>query len=57
MNSAFRRLIAVNEVGSVDIILKRFRPTAGLNEGDREAVVRQLNLLLKCLYMEKLMIL
>jgi hypothetical protein len=40
MNSAFRKLIAINQVGSVDTVLKRFRPTAGLNEGAHEAVSR-----------------
>jgi hypothetical protein len=38
MNSAFRKLLAINQVGSVDTVLKRFRPTAGLNEGDHKAV-------------------
>jgi hypothetical protein len=40
MNSAFRKAIAINEVGSVDTILKRFRPTAGLNEGANEALTK-----------------
>jgi hypothetical protein len=38
MNSAFRKAIAINEVGSVDTILKRFRPTVGMNEGAHEVV-------------------
>jgi hypothetical protein len=38
MNSAFRKAIAINEVGSVDTILKRFRPSVGMNEGANEAI-------------------
>jgi hypothetical protein len=38
MNSAFRKTIAINEVGSVDTILKKFRPTIGMNEGANEAI-------------------
>jgi hypothetical protein len=36
MNSAFRKALAINEVGSVDTILKRFRPTVEMNEGNHE---------------------
>jgi hypothetical protein len=32
MNSSFRKAIAINEVGSVDTILKKFRPAVGMNE-------------------------
>jgi hypothetical protein len=42
MNSAFRKALAINEVGSVDTILKRFRPTVGMNEGDHEALTKTL---------------
>jgi hypothetical protein len=42
MNSAFRKAIAINEVGSVDTILKRFHPTVGMNEGDYEAITKTL---------------
>jgi hypothetical protein len=38
MQSALRKEIAMNEVGSVDQILKRFRPYVGLNEGANETV-------------------
>jgi hypothetical protein len=38
MNSAFRKAIAINEVGSVDTILKKFRPSVGMNEGAHEAI-------------------
>ena len=40
MNSAFRKAIAINEVGSVDTILKRFAPTVGMNEGAHEAITK-----------------
>jgi hypothetical protein len=40
MNSAFRKALAINEVGSVDTILKRFRPTVGMNQGDHEALTK-----------------
>jgi hypothetical protein len=42
MNSAFRKALAINEVGSVDTILKRFRPTVGVNEGDHEVLTKTL---------------
>jgi hypothetical protein len=38
MNSSFRKLIAINQVGSVDSILKSFRPKVGMNEGSGEAL-------------------
>jgi hypothetical protein len=38
MNSSFRKAIAINEVGSVDTILKKFRPTVGMNEGAHESL-------------------
>jgi hypothetical protein len=40
MNSAFRKAIAINEVGSVDTILKKFRPSVGMNEGAHEAITK-----------------
>jgi hypothetical protein len=40
MNSAFRKTLAINEVGSVDTILKRFQPTVGMNEGANEALTK-----------------
>jgi hypothetical protein len=42
MNSAFRKALAINEVGFVDTILKRFRPTVGMNERDHEALTKTL---------------
>jgi hypothetical protein len=36
MNSAFRKALAINEVGSVDTILKRFQPTVEMNEADHD---------------------
>jgi hypothetical protein len=42
MNSVFRKALAINEVGSVDTILKRFRSTVGMNEGDHEALTKTL---------------
>jgi hypothetical protein len=42
MNSAFRKALAINEVGSVDTILKRFRPTVGMNEGNHETLTKTL---------------
>jgi hypothetical protein len=42
MNSAFRKALAINEVGSVDTILKRFCPAVGMNEGDHEALTKTL---------------
>jgi hypothetical protein len=42
MNSAFRKALAINEVGSVDTFLKRFRPTVRMNEGDHEALTKTL---------------
>jgi hypothetical protein len=42
MNSAFRKALALNEVGSVDTILKRFRPTVGVNEEDHEVLTKTL---------------
>jgi hypothetical protein len=42
MNSSFRKALAINEVGSVDTILKRFRPTVGMNEGNHEALTKTL---------------
>jgi hypothetical protein len=42
MNSAFRKALAINEVGSVDTILKRFRSTVGMNEGDHETLIKTL---------------
>jgi hypothetical protein len=47
MNSAFRKALAINEVGSVDTILKRFRPTVRMNEKNHEALIKTLNQLLK----------
>jgi hypothetical protein len=38
MNSSFRKTIAINEVGSVDTILKKFRPIVGMNEGAHECL-------------------
>jgi hypothetical protein len=38
MNSSFRKVIAINEVGSVDTILKKFRPTVGMNEGAHKSL-------------------
>jgi hypothetical protein len=38
MNSSFRKAIAINEVGSVDTILKKFRPSVGMNEGAHESL-------------------
>jgi hypothetical protein len=40
MNSAFRKAITINEVGSVDTILKKFRPSVGMNEGAHEAITK-----------------
>jgi hypothetical protein len=40
MNSAFRKAIAINEVGSIDIILKKYRPSVGMNEGAHEAITK-----------------
>jgi hypothetical protein len=40
MNSSFRKAIAINEVGSVDTILKKYRPTVGMNEVLNENVVK-----------------
>jgi hypothetical protein len=42
MNSAFRKALAINEVRSVDKILKRFRPTAGMNEGANKTLTKTL---------------
>jgi hypothetical protein len=42
MNSAFRKALAINEIESVDTILKRFRPTVGMNEGNHEALTKTL---------------
>jgi hypothetical protein len=42
MNSAFRKALAINEVGSVDTILKRFRPTVRMNKENHEALIRTL---------------
>jgi hypothetical protein len=42
MNSAFRKALAINEVSPIDTILKRFRPTVGMNEGDHEALTKTL---------------
>jgi hypothetical protein len=42
MNSTFRKALAINEVGSIDTILKRFRPTVGMNEGDHKALTKTL---------------
>jgi hypothetical protein len=42
MNSVFRKALAINEVGSVDTILKRFCPTVGMNEGNHEALTKTL---------------
>jgi hypothetical protein len=38
MNSSFRKAIAINEVGSVETILKKFRPSVGMNEGAHESL-------------------
>jgi hypothetical protein len=40
MNSAFRKALAINEVASVDTILKRFRPTVGTNGGNHKALTK-----------------
>jgi hypothetical protein len=32
------KAIAINEVGSADTILKKFRPTVGMNEGAHECL-------------------
>jgi hypothetical protein len=42
MNSAFRKALAINEVGSLDTILKRFSLTVGMNEGNNEALTKTL---------------
>jgi hypothetical protein len=42
MNSAFHKALTINEIGSVDTILKRFRPTVGMNEGNHEALTKNL---------------
>jgi hypothetical protein len=42
MNSAFRKALEINEVGSVDTILKRFRPKVGMNERNHEALTKTL---------------
>jgi hypothetical protein len=42
MNSVFRKALTINEICSVDTILKRFRPTVGMNEGDPEALTKTL---------------
>jgi hypothetical protein len=42
MNLAFRKALSTNEVGSVDTILKRFHPTVGMNEGNHEALTKNL---------------
>jgi hypothetical protein len=42
MNSPFRKELAINEIGSVDTILKRFRPTVGMNEEDHKAFTKTL---------------
>jgi hypothetical protein len=42
MNSAFRKALAINEVGSVDTILKPFRPSVGMNEGNHETLTKTL---------------
>jgi nucleoside-triphosphatase THEP1 len=42
MNSALRKAIAINEVGSTDTILKRFRLTVGMNEGNNKALTKTL---------------
>jgi hypothetical protein len=36
MNSSFRKAIAINKVGSVDTILKKFHASVGMNEGAHE---------------------
>jgi hypothetical protein len=48
MNSAFRKALVINEVGSVDTILKRFRPSVGMNEGDHEMLTKLSNKHLRC---------
>jgi hypothetical protein len=40
MHSSFQKEIAINTVGSVDSILKRFSPTVGMNEGAHEAITK-----------------
>jgi hypothetical protein len=42
MNSAFRKALAINEVGSVDKILKRFSQSVGMNEGNHKALTKTL---------------
>jgi nucleoside-triphosphatase THEP1 len=44
MNSAFRKALAVNEIGSVDTILKRFHPSVRMNEGNHETLTKTLKL-------------
>jgi hypothetical protein len=38
INSTFRKALAINEVGSVDTVLKRFSQTVGMNEGKHETL-------------------
>jgi hypothetical protein len=38
MNSAFQKAVAINQVGSVDTILRRFSPQVGMNEGAHESI-------------------
>jgi hypothetical protein len=38
MDSSFRKLFAINQVGSVDSIFKSFRPKVGMSEGSGEAI-------------------
>jgi hypothetical protein len=40
MNSEFGKALAINEVVSVDTILKQFSPSVGMNKGDHEALTK-----------------
>jgi hypothetical protein len=42
MNLAFRKAIAINEVGSIDTILKPFRLSVGMNEGNHKTLTKTL---------------
>jgi hypothetical protein len=40
MNSSFRKILALNEVGSVSKILQQYDPKIGLNEGDGKYLIK-----------------
>jgi hypothetical protein len=42
MNSAFCKVLGINEVGSEDTILKRFHLTGGMNECNHETLTKTL---------------